>query len=115
MTTPNKSVDMGGDFITPISSFSFEEKHAFVATDSKQELTLVPTRRAREGCYGGSRAEPTHGCTSSFTKDKKSHLLKQTFVMCVPGDKEKCVEQVDKLGEEVPPGKGKDTERVRGV
>ena len=35
-----------------------------------EELTLVPTRRAREECYDGSRAKPTHGCTSSFTKDK---------------------------------------------
>ena len=33
----------------------------------------------------------------------------------VPGDKEKGVEEVDKLGEEVPPGKGKDTQRVGGI
>ena len=80
-----------------------------------EELTLVPTRRAREECYDGSRAKPTHGCTSSFTKDKCYTFQSRPLSLYVPGDKEKCVEQVDKLGEEVPPGEGKDTQRVGGV
>ena len=44
-------------------------------THSVQELTLVPTMRAREACYGESHAKPTHGCTSSFTKGKISKAV----------------------------------------
>ena len=44
---------------------------------------------------------------------QKAKHQKQSLVLNIPGDKKECVQQVDKLGEEIPPGEGKDAQRIR--